>query len=144
VTGIGIGVAACGSYRTSVVEVKNAPTRVASVSLTVPVSLTTGQTARSVAIPKDAKSAALSGRSIAWFTSSGSAIADSVLIQWVCALSVEAHTTTSGDAKLRNSYQSARLITTQKYATDQAVDSFPAAEKPLVRTNFITVTDSFE
>src|SRR3981081_2715771 len=69
VTGIAIGVAACGSYGTSVVEVKNTPTAVASVSLTVPVSLTTGQTARAVAIPKDAKGVALSGRSIAWFTS---------------------------------------------------------------------------
>ena len=77
-----IGVAACGSYGTSVVEIKQAPPRVASISLTVPVSLTTGQTARAVATPKDVNGAALAGRAVAWFTSSAAvaSVTDSGLV----------------------------------------------------------------
>ncbi len=72
VTGFAVSVAACSSYGTSVVEVNKTPARVASVSVTVPSSLTAGQTARCAAITKDANGAVLTGRPIAWFTSSAS------------------------------------------------------------------------
>jgi uncharacterized protein YjdB len=70
VTGFAFSVAACGSYGTSVVEGNKPPAHVASVSLTVPISLITGQTARAVAVPKDASGATLPGRAVSWFTSS--------------------------------------------------------------------------
>ena len=85
VTGFAFSVAACGSYGTSVVEGNKAPARVASVSLTVPASLVTGQTARARAIPKDANGATLPGRAISWFTSSASiaSVTDSGLVSAV-------------------------------------------------------------
>ena len=85
VTGFALSVAACSSYGTSVVEVKNAQARVASVSVTVPSSLSAGQTARGVAITKDANGSPLTGRSITWFTSSGSvaSVTDSGVISAV-------------------------------------------------------------
>src|SRR5713101_8678841 len=61
VTGCAV-IVACGSYGTSIVEVGNTRTPVASVSVTVPLSLAAGQTARAIATPKDANGAALSGR----------------------------------------------------------------------------------
>lgn len=85
VTGFALSVAACGSYGTSVVEGNKPPAHVASVSLTVPLSLITGQTARAVAVPKDANGAALSGRAVSWFTSSAAiaSVTDSGLVSAV-------------------------------------------------------------
>jgi uncharacterized protein YjdB len=85
VTGFAVSVAACSSYGTSVVEVNKTPARVASVSVTVPSSLSAGQKARGVAITKDANGALLTDRPIAWFTSSGSiaSVTDSGVISAV-------------------------------------------------------------
>ena len=73
VTGLALSVTACSTYGTSVVETNNkTPAHVASVSISVPRSLATGQTARGVAVPKDANGNALAGRAVTWFTSSQS------------------------------------------------------------------------
>ncbi|HJQ10592.1 MAG TPA: Ig-like domain-containing protein [Gemmatimonadaceae bacterium] len=73
VTGLVFSVAACSSYGTSTVEVKNpAAAKVASVSINIPLSLLAGQTARATAVAKDAEGNALSGRTISWFSSSTS------------------------------------------------------------------------
>ena len=70
VTGFVFCVAACSTYGTSVVDVQNAPPKVASVSISIPLSLAAGQTARATATPKDANGAPLAGRVILWYTSS--------------------------------------------------------------------------
>ena len=70
VTGIALCVAACSSYGTSVVETNQPPAHVASVSISLPNSLTAGQTARGVAVPKDASGAALTNRAVIWYSSS--------------------------------------------------------------------------
>lgn len=82
VTGFALSVAACSSYGTSVVEVENKRAAVASVSVTIPTSLEAGQTARAVAIPKDAQGVALNDRTILWYSSSGAiaSISDSGMI----------------------------------------------------------------
>src|SRR5467141_43815 len=72
VTGFAFIVAACSSYGTSVVEVGKTRAPVASVSVTVPLSLVTGQTARATATPKDAKGTALTDRPVIWYSSSAS------------------------------------------------------------------------
>ena len=84
VTGIAV-IVACGSYGTSVVEVANTRRPVASVSVTVPISLAAGQTARAIATPKDADGAALTGRPVLWYSSSGSiaSVSDSGIISAV-------------------------------------------------------------
>src|SRR3954469_12768396 len=71
VTGLIIGVAACSTYGTSVVEVHNQRAQVASVALTVPSSIVAGQSVRAIATPKDANGAALTDRPVTWYTSSG-------------------------------------------------------------------------
>ena len=78
-------IAACSSYGTSVVEVGPNKTPVASVSITVPVSLAAGQTARATASPKDANGVVLSDRPVTWFTSSASiaSVSDSGVISAV-------------------------------------------------------------
>ena len=78
-------IAACSSYGTSVVEVGRNKTPVASVSITVPVSLAAGQTARATASPKDANGVVLSDRPVTWFTSSASiaSVSDSGVISAV-------------------------------------------------------------
>ncbi len=86
VTGFGfIVVAACSSYGTSVVEVQKARAQVASVSLTLPLSLTAGQTVRATATPKDANGKALTDRTVTWYTSSASvaSVSDSGIISAV-------------------------------------------------------------
>jgi uncharacterized protein YjdB len=85
VTGFAFGVAACGSYGTSVVEGNKPPAHVASVALTVPVSLITGQSVRAVAVAKDASGATLPGRAVSWFTSSPAiaSVTDSGLVSAV-------------------------------------------------------------
>ena len=85
VTGLVFAVAACSSYGTSVVEVGKTRAQVASVSLTVPLSLVTGQTARATATPKDANGTALTDRRVMWYTSSGSiaSVSDSGIISAV-------------------------------------------------------------
>jgi len=70
VAGLIFGVAACSTYGTSVVEADKEPAKVASVSVSVPVSLVAGQKARATATPKDANGSALSGRTVTWFSSS--------------------------------------------------------------------------
>jgi uncharacterized protein YjdB len=85
VTGFVVSVAACSSYDgSSVVEV-NPPAHVASVSLTLPSTLTAGQKTRGVAVTKDANGAVLTGRPVSWFTSSGSvaSVTDSGMISAV-------------------------------------------------------------
>jgi hypothetical protein len=71
VTGCAV-IVACGSYGTSVVEVGNTRTPVASVSVAVPLSLAAGQTALAVATPKDANGRVLTDRPVIWYTSSAS------------------------------------------------------------------------
>jgi len=73
VTGLAIGVTACGSYGTSVVAVSN-PSHVASVSVALPASLVAGQTARAVATLKDQDGAVLIDRLVTWHTSSPSIV----------------------------------------------------------------------
>jgi uncharacterized protein YjdB len=78
-------IAACSSYGTSVVEVRGTKTPVASVSIKLPVSLAAGQSARATAIPKDANGVILTGRPVAWFTSSASiaSVSDSGVVSAV-------------------------------------------------------------
>src|SRR5689334_12823019 len=86
VTGLVYSLAACSSYGTSAVEVKNpAPPKVASVSIKVPLSLIAGQTARATATAKDADGNALSGRAISWFSSSTSvaSVTDSGIVSGI-------------------------------------------------------------
>jgi uncharacterized protein YjdB len=86
VTGFVVSVAACSSYDgTSVVEVNKSPAHVASVSVTLPSTLTAGQRTRGVAITKDSNGAVLTNRRISWFTSSGSvaSVTDSGMISAV-------------------------------------------------------------
>jgi uncharacterized protein YjdB len=72
VTGLAIGVAACSSYGTSVVEVEK-PSSVASVLITLPSSsLIAGQTQRASVSLRDANGASLSNRAVVWFTSAAS------------------------------------------------------------------------
>ncbi|HKR09487.1 MAG TPA: Ig-like domain-containing protein [Gemmatimonadaceae bacterium] len=83
VTGFALSVAACSSYGTSVVAIdNNTPTKVASVSITLPLSLAAGQSARAVAVPRDANGSPLTGRAVNWFSSSASiaTVSDSGLI----------------------------------------------------------------
>ncbi|HEX9382507.1 MAG TPA: Ig-like domain-containing protein, partial [Gemmatimonadaceae bacterium] len=84
VTGCAV-IVACGSYGTSLVEVGNTRTPVASVSVTVPATLAAGQTARAIATPKDANGTALTGRPVLWYSSSGSiaSVSDSGIISAV-------------------------------------------------------------
>lgn len=84
VTGIALCVAACSSYGTSAVYTEP-PARVASVSVTVPTSLKAGQTARGVAVPKDASGVPLTDRRVAWYSSSTSiaSVTDSGVISAV-------------------------------------------------------------
>jgi len=84
VTGCAV-IVACGSYGTSVVEVGNTRTAVASVSVTVPLSLAAGQTARAIATPKDANGTALTDRPVLWYSSSSSiaSVTDSGIISAV-------------------------------------------------------------
>lgn len=70
VTGVVFAFAACSSYGTSVVEVPNQRTSVASVFVSVPPSLLAGQSARATATPKDANGKVLSDRPFVWSTSS--------------------------------------------------------------------------
>ncbi|HEY0527696.1 MAG TPA: Ig-like domain-containing protein [Gemmatimonadaceae bacterium] len=71
VTGLALGVAACSSYGTSVVDVTKTPdAKVASVSIVIPRSIQAGQTAHAVATLKDANGVLLKNRAIAWFSSS--------------------------------------------------------------------------
>src|SRR5882762_9885573 len=70
VTGLLIAVAACSSYGTSVVEVGKTHAPVASVSLSIPLSLAAGRTARAIATPKDANGTVLTDRPVTWYTSS--------------------------------------------------------------------------
>src|SRR5437764_317285 len=72
VTGFALSLTACGSYGTAVVDGNKAPVHVASVSVSIPLSLVTGQTARAVAVPKDANGTPLPNRVVSWFTSSAS------------------------------------------------------------------------
>ena len=83
VTGFVVSVAACSSYGTSV-EFKT-QARVASVSVSLPSSLTAGQKTRGVAITKDSVGAILTGRPVSWFTSSGAvaSVTDSGMISAV-------------------------------------------------------------
>lgn len=83
VTGFVVSVAACSSYGTSV-EFKT-QARVASVSVSLPSSLTAGQKTRGVAITKDSVGAILTGRPVSWFTSSGAvaSVTDSGLVSAV-------------------------------------------------------------
>ena len=85
VTGFAIIVAACSSYGTSVVEVNKTQLPVASVTVAVPPSLITGQTARATATPKDANGTVLPGRPVVWFSSSASiaSVSDSGVISAV-------------------------------------------------------------
>ena len=72
VTGLAIGVAACGSYGTSTIEVQKAVS-VAAVAITLPSpSLVAGQTQRANVAVKDANGVPLAGRSVSWYTSSAS------------------------------------------------------------------------
>jgi uncharacterized protein YjdB len=72
VTGLAIGVAACSSYGTSVVEVEE-PSSVASVSITLPSpSLIAGQTQQASVSVKDANGVSLPNRPVVWFTSAAS------------------------------------------------------------------------
>src|ERR1044071_5090041 len=72
VTGVVFGIAACSTYGTDVVTVQQTQAKVASVSIQVPLSLIAGQTARAVAVPKDANGNPLADRAVAWFSSSTS------------------------------------------------------------------------
>jgi uncharacterized protein YjdB len=85
VTGFVVSVAACSSYDDSSVVEVNPPAHVASVSLTLPSTLTAGQKTRGVAVTKDANGAVLTGRPVSWFTSSGSvaSVTDSGMISAV-------------------------------------------------------------
>jgi uncharacterized protein YjdB len=86
VAGLILSVAACSTYGTSVVAVdNNTVAKVASVSVSVPASLVTGQTGRATAIPKDANGAALTNRVVLWYTSSASiaSVTDSGVISAV-------------------------------------------------------------
>jgi len=85
VTGFVVSVAACSSYDDSSVVEVNPPAHVASVSVTLPSTLTAGQKTRGVAITKDANGAVLTGRPVNWFTSSGSvaSVTDSGMISAV-------------------------------------------------------------
>jgi uncharacterized protein YjdB len=68
VTGFAVSVAACSSSDGSkVFEVSKA--RVAFVSVSLPPSLTAGQTARGVAVTKDSVGGVLTGRPVSWNTS---------------------------------------------------------------------------
>jgi uncharacterized protein YjdB len=71
VTGLAVGVTACGSYGTSVdVEPTHNAAPVASISIGLPLaSLLPGQTEQGTAIPRDATGAPLSGRVITWQSS---------------------------------------------------------------------------
>ena len=74
VTGLAIGVAACGSYGTSTIEVEN-PTSVAAVSVSpAAASLQLGATTQLSAVTRDANGNVLTGRPISW-TSGNTAIA---------------------------------------------------------------------
>src|SRR5437868_4880078 len=85
VTGFALGVAACSSYGTSVVEVSKPHAVVASVYISLPRSLVAGETARAIATVKDAGGTTLSDRPVAWFTSSASvaSVTDSGVISAV-------------------------------------------------------------
>ena len=86
VTGFVVSVAACSSSSdSSVFEIEKPQAPVASVSVSLPASLTAGQTARGVAITKDATGALLTGRSITWNSSSESiaSVTDSGVISAV-------------------------------------------------------------
>ncbi len=72
VTGLVFSVAACSTYGTSVVEVQKTPAKVASVAISVPLSLVAGQSARATATPKDASGNALTDREVSWYSSSAS------------------------------------------------------------------------
>ncbi|MDB4870290.1 MAG: hypothetical protein JWL97_1294 [Gemmatimonadales bacterium] len=74
VTGLAIGVTACGSYGTSV-EIQQ-PAHVASVSVALPSSsVLAGQTLRATATPMDAHGHALTDRPINWYSSSAAVAA---------------------------------------------------------------------
>ncbi len=69
VTGVAIGVSACGSYSTSAVEIQK-PAGVASVSVTLASpSLIAGQTQRATVVLKDANGAPLADRTVEWRSS---------------------------------------------------------------------------
>jgi trimeric autotransporter adhesin len=85
VTGLAFSVAACSSYGTSVVEVKNAA-HVASVAVVLPSpSLLAGQTQRGTATVKDSSGASLPDKPVTWSTSSAAVatVTDSGLIRAV-------------------------------------------------------------
>jgi uncharacterized protein YjdB len=72
VTGLAIGVSACGSYGTSAVEVqKSASVAAVSITLASP-SLVAGQTQRANVALKDANGVTLTNRTVQWFSSSAS------------------------------------------------------------------------
>ena len=72
VTGVAIGVSACGSYGTDAVEVRK-PASVAAVSVTLASqSLVAGQSQRATVVVKDANGAALSNRTVLWYSSAAS------------------------------------------------------------------------
>jgi uncharacterized protein YjdB len=92
VTGLALGITACSSGGTTVVDVeKKTPAPVASVSVTLPSSsLVVGQTQRGIATARDASGAVLSDRPITWQSSSASiaSVSDAGMISGIAPGSV--------------------------------------------------------